>query len=105
MNVALLLAMHLGFFVCAGLIVGPLLTDGAGQGESTIAVSQSTPGDNLAVDEPEQKKMAEVQFQGEFSMQRNWGGPLFGEQPLGRWSQSDVLQREARRPTVPERSP
>lgn len=106
LNVALLLAMHLGFFACAGLIVGPLLTDGTDQGgDANIAVNQSKLGNEVTGDATTPKKVAEVQIQGAFSDQRNWLGQTFDQQLLNRLGQTDPQLREARRPYAQRRTP
>ena len=105
LNVALLLAMHLGFFACAGLIVGPLLTDGANQGSSTsIAVSPSKLGGEVNTDVSAQENVAQVRFREGFSGQRDRLGLTVDQPIVDQWRQTDPQSRE-RLPFAQRRTP
>jgi hypothetical protein len=106
LNVALLLAMHLGFFACAGLIVGPLLTDGANQESGTsIAVSPSKLGGEVNTDVSAQENVAQVRFREGFSGQRDRLALIVDQPIVDQWRQTDPQSREHRLPFAQRRTP
>lgn len=106
LNVALLLAMHLGFFACAGIIVGPLLTDGANQESGTsIAVSPSKLGGEVNTDVSAQENVAQVRFREGFSGQRDRLGLTVDQPIVDQWRQTYPQSREHRLPFAQRRTP
>jgi len=93
LNVALLLTIHVAFFACAGLIVGPLMGDSADrfdQGGDHIAANQSTSIEQVT-DLGTQENAREGQLQQELPYQQPWLRQTPNQQRnqpfhAGRWS-------------------